>query len=152
MSLWPTSALPPPSSRPCNIYLCTTAISPHSLRPPSPATLNKNHPKHALPGQSLLPTFTSYAKLHSHSAGLPDDSTGQKRPLSGSDVLWALERATAQKSKKRIKDVSFTSGDPNTGPDKAPADCTNVRPLSIKTEWSIRLKRLEQRLQQLMDA
>lgn len=73
-------------------------------------------------------------------------------PLSGSHVLWALRRATAHKSKKKNKDVSFTSAAPNIGLDNPAADYSNVLPLSIKTEWNTRLKQLEQRLQQLTDA
>lgn len=160
MSLWATSALPPSSSRPDSIYICTAATSPKmsprifslAISPQQPPPVHTNHPKHTIPSKSLLTTSNSNAKHHSHSTDLPEDSTGQKRPLSGSDVIWALRRATAHKSKIKNKDVSFTPGAPNIGLDKPAADYTEVRPLSIKTEWSTRLKQLEQRLQQLKDA
>lgn len=162
MSWWATTAPPSSSSRssprPASIYICTAATSPKisrrifslaiSPQQPPPRT-HTNPPKHTVPGKSLHTTSNSNAKHHSQSH---DDSTGQKMPLSGSDVLWALRRATAHKSKKKNKDVSFTSAAPNIGLDNPAAEYTNVLPLSIKTEWNTRLKQLEQRLQQLTDA
>ncbi|XP_022757612.1 uncharacterized protein LOC111304877 [Durio zibethinus] len=70
------------------------------------------------------------------------------KEISGSDVLWALQRAAAQKKKaKRRKKGSAPSKGSHR--EKDGTDYGNVRPLQIKNEWSLKLDELEKRLQEL---
>ncbi|PSS26249.1 hypothetical protein CEY00_Acc07542 [Actinidia chinensis var. chinensis] len=81
----------------------------------------------------------------------------EKRQLSGSDVLLALQRATAQKLKKKKKPrdyQTFLSTPKNRGPiedEEDALDYSNARPICINSEWMTRLDELEKRLQELMD-
>ncbi|XP_022841469.1 uncharacterized protein LOC111365259 [Olea europaea var. sylvestris] len=80
----------------------------------------------------------------------------QKRQLSGADVLWALKRATAQKSKKKKdKRVTLPRDEifvrPKIEGSVDYSRVTSVRPLYIKSEWSDRLEELERQLQELID-
>ncbi|KAK8565651.1 hypothetical protein V6N13_020736 [Hibiscus sabdariffa] len=75
-----------------------------------------------------------------------------RKEISGSDVLWALQRAAAQKKKAKIKkkaSASTTSEDSRR--DKDSIDYSDVRPLEIKSEWSLKLEELEKRLQELQE-
>ncbi|XP_044493719.1 uncharacterized protein LOC123217042 [Mangifera indica] len=81
---------------------------------------------------------------------------GEGNQLSGSDVLWALQRAAVQKKKKHKKRRELKSA--GTGSDKEDADVddhdvdySNVKPLDIKSEWSVKLNELEKRLQELSE-
>ncbi|GLU00877.1 hypothetical protein SLE2022_182140 [Rubroshorea leprosula] len=70
------------------------------------------------------------------------------RDISGSDVLWALQRAAAQKKKlkkKKQKEPSPTA----RHMEKKTVDYSNVKPLQIKREWGVKLDQLEKRLKQL---
>ncbi|KAL2554793.1 uncharacterized protein Fot_08412 [Forsythia ovata] len=77
----------------------------------------------------------------------------QKRQLSGADVLWALQRATAQKSKKKKdkRDTISRDGKFAEREIEGTVDYSSVRPLCIKSEWSARLEELEGQLQELID-
>ncbi|XP_055808092.1 uncharacterized protein LOC129876633 [Solanum dulcamara] len=78
-----------------------------------------------------------------------------KKKLSGIDVLQALEKARAQKMKKKRngRDSSLLSSRKvteqrrnGTPEDEAVADYKIVRPLGIKEDWGSRLDELEKRL------
>ncbi|CAK9143637.1 unnamed protein product [Ilex paraguariensis] len=83
--------------------------------------------------------------------------------LSGSDVLWALQKATAQKNMKKKRGFSSASLSASTrsrsrGRNSAKdqenedsLDHGNVRPLCLKSDWSTRLHELDRRLQELID-
>ncbi|CAA3027299.1 uncharacterized protein LOC111373626 [Olea europaea var. sylvestris] len=83
----------------------------------------------------------------------PESKDEQKRQLSGADVLWALQRATAHKSKKKKDKRDTISGDGKfvEREIQGAVDYTSVRPLCIKTEWIARLEELERQLQELID-
>ncbi|KAJ4728037.1 Death domain associated protein [Melia azedarach] len=77
------------------------------------------------------------------------------KQLSGSDVLWALQRAAAmkrenKKSKKRreVSSANTYREDKNEDDD---VDYSNVKPLCIKAEWAAKLDDLEKRLQELSE-
>ncbi|OIS99412.1 PREDICTED: uncharacterized protein LOC109231809 [Nicotiana attenuata] len=90
-------------------------------------------------------------------------SKERETKLSGFDVLRALEKATAQKMKKKRKerDGSALSSRKGIGRGRGERredneelvdyDKESVRPLSIKVDWGTRLDELEKRLQQLLD-
>lgn len=90
-------------------------------------------------------------------------SKEREKKLSGLDVLRALEKATAQKMKKKRKerDGSALSSRKVIGRGRGERredneelvdyDKESVRPLSIKVDWGTRLDELEKRLQQLLD-
>ncbi|KAA8516219.1 hypothetical protein F0562_019398 [Nyssa sinensis] len=87
-------------------------------------------------------------------------SRNQERHLSGSDVLLALQRATAEKLKKKRGHYSSSTstGSKNRGrygteqEDEDNSNYSNVRPLCIKSSWSSRLDKLERQLQELIDS
>ncbi|KAE8699630.1 3-ketoacyl-CoA synthase 1 [Hibiscus syriacus] len=72
------------------------------------------------------------------------------KAISGSDVLWALQRAAAQKKKANRKKKGLTSS-PDSQREKDSIDYSDVRPFEIKSEWSPKLDELEKRLQQLQE-
>ncbi|KAF5731994.1 hypothetical protein HS088_TW18G00681 [Tripterygium wilfordii] len=81
----------------------------------------------------------------------------QSRQLKGLDVLWAMQKAAAEKNKlsggsgrknKRRKGLSSSEGSDREEDD---VDYSNVRPLCIKEEWGVRLDELEKRLQELSE-
>ncbi|GMI66737.1 hypothetical protein HRI_000343000 [Hibiscus trionum] len=72
------------------------------------------------------------------------------KEISGSDVLWALQRAAAQKKKAKVKKKGSTSSEASHR-EKESLDYSDVRPLEIKSEWSLKLDELEKRLQELED-
>ncbi|AEC10746.1 hypothetical protein AtNW77_Chr2g0269781 [Arabidopsis thaliana] len=79
--------------------------------------------------------------------------------ISGSDVLWAIQRATAQrkrtnagkkKTKNRLSGVELSSsaGEP-TGDNGV--DYSNVTPLRIKSDWGHRLEEFEKLLKEFQN-
>ncbi|KAL7259180.1 hypothetical protein ACSBR1_005140 [Camellia fascicularis] len=87
----------------------------------------------------------------------------EERELSGSDVLMALQRAAAQKiKKKRRRDYSSSKLVKNRGPSGTVQkegeeeetdtwDYSNARPICVKTDWTTRLDEFEKRLQEVVD-
>nr|XP_033513165.1 uncharacterized protein LOC117277857 [Nicotiana tomentosiformis] len=79
-------------------------------------------------------------------------SKEREKKLSGFDVLRALEKATAQKMKKRRKERDGRKGiGREDNEELADYGKESVRPFSIKVDWGTRLDELEKRLQQLLD-
>ncbi|KAH7578104.1 hypothetical protein ACOSP7_000750 [Xanthoceras sorbifolium] len=79
---------------------------------------------------------------------------GEGKQLSGSDVLWALQKAAAKKKTKNKKRRELSSADGHRGErddDEDVVDYSNVKPLCIKSEWAVKLDELETRLQELSD-
>ena len=90
---------------------------------------------------------------------LDQEEVGGGRQLSGSDVLWALQRAAAappQKKKmtgskkKKKRGSSPVCGNRDSSPEDS-LDYSNVKPLCMKDDWGSRLDDLERRLQELSD-
>ncbi|WJX85762.1 hypothetical protein P8452_68168 [Trifolium repens] len=76
--------------------------------------------------------------------------SNSKQQISGSDVLWALQRASGRKKimmKKKKKEVE-SGRDSETCVDYT---YTNVRPLCINDHWGPKLDDLENRLRHLSD-
>ncbi|KAI3444354.1 hypothetical protein Pfo_001019 [Paulownia fortunei] len=77
----------------------------------------------------------------------------QLRQLSGADVLTALQRATAQKAKrkkeKRVTATGSKSRNNAARENQGTPYFSNVRPLCILPEWSNRLEELERILEEL---
>eukprot|EP00257_Ricinus_communis_P021784 XP_015581341.1 uncharacterized protein LOC8266306 [Ricinus communis] len=79
--------------------------------------------------------------------------------LSGIDVLWAMQKAAAEKNRtsnskrNRKRDgLISASGQKEKEKEKDAVDYSNVRPLCIKSDWGPRLDRLEKRLNELSGA
>ncbi|KAJ7963440.1 Death domain associated protein [Quillaja saponaria] len=68
--------------------------------------------------------------------------------INGSDVLWALQRATANKKKKQKR--KGTSSVVSHGEENG-VDYSNVRPLCIKSDWGPKLDDFEKRLQEISE-
>ncbi|KAK8693664.1 hypothetical protein V6N13_071237 [Hibiscus sabdariffa] len=105
--------------------------------------------KHRPLGLSQFPINVS---ANSRLRGKPAASNPKQedgKEISGSDVLWALQRAAAQKKKEKIKKKALTSSEVSHR-EKNSIDYTDVRPLEIKSEWTLKLEELEKRLQHLL--
>ncbi|KAF3439800.1 hypothetical protein FNV43_RR18078 [Rhamnella rubrinervis] len=82
----------------------------------------------------------------------PDDEE-DGRQISGSDVLWALQKAAAHKKKKKKnkKKMNKIRKGPSSQDEEVAMDYSNIRPLCIKSDWGGRLDELEKRLQELSE-
>ncbi|KAK3194536.1 hypothetical protein Dsin_025846 [Dipteronia sinensis] len=85
-------------------------------------------------------------------------SNSDPKQLTGSDVLWALQKASsAKKKKKNRKRRELSSADSHREEDEDDddgddvVDYSNVKPLSINSDWAVKLHELEKRLQELSD-
>ncbi|XP_028752297.1 uncharacterized protein LOC114712014 isoform X2 [Neltuma alba] len=82
-------------------------------------------------------------------------TTLQSNPpqISGSDVLWALQRASERKKKKKKQRRDEESSPVSSRREDADGnvDYANVRPLRIKSEWGDKLDDLEKHLRELSD-
>ncbi|CAN8286013.1 unnamed protein product [Cochlearia groenlandica] len=85
----------------------------------------------------------------------------KEKEISGSDVLWAIQRAAAQKkqrsnadekttTKKKITSVELLSTVGESTEDNG-VDYSNVRPLNIKSDWGQRLDEFEKLLKEFHD-
>ncbi|KFK37439.1 hypothetical protein AALP_AA4G257100 [Arabis alpina] len=82
----------------------------------------------------------------------------KEKEITGSDVLWAIQRATAQKKKsigdkrkkKKITGVVESSSTVECTGDNG-VNYSNVTPLKIKSDWGQRLEEYEKVLKELQD-
>ncbi|XP_068636145.1 uncharacterized protein [Aristolochia californica] len=82
------------------------------------------------------------------SNAVANNSTGDERSLSGSDILLALQKAAVQKSRKRSRGKPRgMAGVTDEGEDVS--DYSNVRQLNIRNDWAARLDELERDLEEL---
>jgi hypothetical protein len=82
--------------------------------------------------------------------------SNSKQQISGSDVLWALQRASGRKKiMKKKKELEHERGRDSSSAvsrmDETCVDYTNVRPLCINDHWGPKLDDLENRLRHLSD-
>jgi hypothetical protein len=91
--------------------------------------------------------------------GTTNLESNSKQQISGSDVLWALQRASGRKKimmkKKKKKELEHERGRDSSSAvsrmDETCVDYTNVRPLCINDHWGPKLDHLENRLRHLSD-
>ncbi|CAA7044340.1 unnamed protein product [Microthlaspi erraticum] len=92
----------------------------------------------------------------------PSKPISKEKQMSGSDVLWAIQRATAQRKrstadkqrKKKITSVELSSSAAESSEDNGGSnavDYSNVRPLRIKSDWGHRLEEFEKILKEFQD-
>ncbi|GAU13696.1 hypothetical protein TSUD_348000 [Trifolium subterraneum] len=79
--------------------------------------------------------------------------SNSKHQISGSDVLWALQRANNRKkiTKKKEHQRGRESSSTVSRMEQTSVDYTNVRPLCINDHWGPKLDELENRLRDLSD-
>lgn len=111
-------------------------------------------------GRSILTKLKSNPKPASFIA-VPQKKQKQdevSRQISGSEVLFAMQKAAAKKSKESRKKKTNTRGGPEVlssvgryreEEEEDDVDYSKVRPLSVKSDWGTRLDELEMRLQEL---
>ncbi|KMT20225.1 hypothetical protein BVRB_1g002290 [Beta vulgaris subsp. vulgaris] len=78
-----------------------------------------------------------------------EEQPNKGKEISGSDILWAMQRASAKKTNTKKKQKKKGSGDfkrENNG--KKVVDFDKIRPLTVKSDWATRLDDLEKRLQE----
>lgn len=81
---------------------------------------------------------------------------GKGAQISGSDVLWALQRASARKEEEKKKKKRQRRGEEELSSvrsrgQESGVDDANVRSLCIKSEWGDKLDELEKRLRELSE-
>ncbi|XP_058738804.1 uncharacterized protein LOC131610774 [Vicia villosa] len=92
---------------------------------------------------------------HTLTANLESNSKPEKQQMNGSDVLWALQRATTRKkiiknNKKKERDRGRDSSSAVSSMEENSMDY-HVRPLCINDNWGTKLDELENRLRDLSD-
>lgn len=88
----------------------------------------------------------------------PSKPIPKEKEISGSDVLWAIQRATAQRKRtnagkkkmKKIRGVELSSSAGESTEDNG-VDYSNVAPLRIKSDWGHRLEEFEKLLKEFQD-
>ncbi|KAG2309719.1 hypothetical protein Bca4012_081314 [Brassica carinata] len=86
----------------------------------------------------------------------PNKPVPDEKEISGSDVLLAIQRATAQRKrsngdkKKKIRGMELLSTAGESTGDNG-VDYSNVRPLMIKNDWGHRLDEFEKLLKEFQD-
>ncbi|AES82816.1 hypothetical protein MtrunA17_Chr7g0276211 [Medicago truncatula] len=76
-------------------------------------------------------------------------SKQEKQEISGSDVLWALQKRVSTSRKKKKKKESSSSSAPSRMEEIHVDYYTDVRPLCINDYWGPKLDQLEKRLRHL---
>ncbi|KAK9064389.1 hypothetical protein SSX86_015771 [Deinandra increscens subsp. villosa] len=86
--------------------------------------------------------------------GDPDVYSSNSEKISGSAVLLALQKASAQKTSKKIKEKKSKNVKEDEGNRRKQGDLVDdfvdVKPLCIKSDWKDRLDELETQLHQLI--
>lgn len=88
----------------------------------------------------------------------PSKQIPKEKEISGSDVLWAIQRATAQRNRtnagkkktKKIRGVELSSSAGESTGDNG-VDYSNVRPLRIKSDWGHKLEQFEKLLKEFQN-
>ncbi|KAF8106959.1 hypothetical protein N665_0129s0028 [Sinapis alba] len=88
----------------------------------------------------------------------PNKPIPKEKEITGADVLWAIQRATAQRKrsnadrmkKKKMRSVELLSSASKSTGDNG-VDYINVRPLRIKSDWGQRVDEFEKLLKNLQD-
>ncbi|WZY91371.1 hypothetical protein YC2023_063700 [Brassica napus] len=89
----------------------------------------------------------------------PSKPIPKEREITGSDVLWAIQRATAQRNKskadrmkkKKIRSVELSSSSASKSTGDSGLDYLNVKALTIKNDWGQRLDEYDKLLKNLQD-
>ncbi|XP_062091308.1 uncharacterized protein LOC133797429 [Humulus lupulus] len=125
-------------------------------------------------GRTILTALQSNPKpiTTTSTASIPNPNPMLKREekkeedgkqISGSDVLWAMQKAAAKKNrvsgkskskKKKMMMIMSREGLSSVSghrEEELAGDYSNVRPLCIKTEWGPKLDELEKSLQELYE-
>ncbi|MED6173273.1 hypothetical protein PIB30_057796 [Stylosanthes scabra] len=116
-------------------------------------------PKHATSSYSLgAPSSVPQAQQRRLAIAQTEQGPKKEVEMNGSDILRALQKASASKRKsknKNKKGVSSSSSSSVETPKEQSStnsDCTKVRPLCIKPHWPAKLDELDKRLRELSDA
>ncbi|WZZ48021.1 hypothetical protein YC2023_048128 [Brassica napus] len=89
----------------------------------------------------------------------PSKPIPKEREITGSDVLWAIQRATAQRNrskadrmkKKKMRSVELSSSSASKSTGDNGVDYFNVKALTIKNDWGQRLDEFDKLLKDLQD-
>ncbi|XP_061372859.1 uncharacterized protein LOC133315281 [Gastrolobium bilobum] len=145
-------------TRPCNLV-----ISKHATpfnKPVVPSVSATSLPRRPLPdvsttqqaeelGHTLLGTLQSNPLPIPKQQQQQQKQEGREAQIRGSDVLWALQRASAHKKKKNKQEQRRGSSSAVSRMEESAADYSNVRPLCINNHWGAKLDDLEKRLCEL---
>lgn len=152
--MWATSIGSPPG--PCHSLIPKPTKPPLRLSPFAiSVSFNTEPPDQDVggSGQTILTAIDSNTKP-TNPIEKQEEGEEEGRQISGSDVLWAMQKAAAHKNrasgmktknkKKKRKGLSSSHVE-----EEVAMDFSNVRPLIINSEWGGRLDELEKRLQEL---
>ncbi|KAL2893393.1 Enolase [Bienertia sinuspersici] len=138
ISFTPFSKLPQlPSNTPSTLQLRHT--NPH----PPITTLFASIQDTGGLGQALLNTLEP--------GPTQEEKPNKGNEISGSDILRALQKASAKKANNKKQNKKKGSSElkrKNNNIEKKVVDFDKVRPITIKSDWATRLTELEKRLQE----
>ncbi|KAG9445166.1 hypothetical protein H6P81_016506 [Aristolochia fimbriata] len=137
-TLLASQLLPVPSR--CPIIVSGELHRQSGRRPPTPLTAVVRSDRFQRPE----------TRVRLNDSGTTENSTGDDRSLSGSDILLALQKAAVRKSRRRKRNREKPRG--VAGAADAGGDVTdyrNVRPINIREGWAARLDELEKAVEEL---
>ncbi|XP_010518350.1 PREDICTED: uncharacterized protein LOC104793651 [Camelina sativa] len=153
-----------PAAMPVQLLRGRTGATIVGSSQPPPRNYEGNHRRFInIPTKSQTPESESVGGLGKKILLRTGDSNPSKpipKEISGSDVLWAIQRATAQKKrtnagkkkkkKKLIRGVELSSSaGESTGYNGV--DYSNVTPLRINSDWGHRLVEFEKLLNEFQN-
>lgn len=134
-----------PISKP---YKPTATAQPHRRRSESDAVTDRR-------AGELGRAIVSTAAVRSNPRRREREREGEGGAISGSDVLRALQRASARKEKMKEKrgeeELSSARSHREDNGVVVDHEIENVRPLCVKNEWRDQLDELEKRLRELSE-
>lgn len=102
-------------------------------------------------GQAVLSTLKSGPSTGSNPSKKvqQEEQPNKGKEISGSDILRALQKASAKKASTKKQHKKNGSGDLKREKNgKKVVDYDKVRPITVKSDWATRLNDLEKRLQE----
>ncbi|KAI9076800.1 hypothetical protein K1719_041216 [Acacia pycnantha] len=142
----------PPPPPPSHLLVSNPKQYPAAVRPNRRRSLTALQNDSVSPGRVGELGHTLVSTLESSPGRRQQGREGAQ--ISGSDVLWALQRASERKKKKKKQRREEESSSPVSGRREdldSNVDYANVRPLRVKSEWGDQLDDLEKRLRHLSE-
>ncbi|CAL1411690.1 unnamed protein product [Linum trigynum] len=127
-------------------------VSPTKLLKPTVPTKPAAFPATAFAAPRRRSSFAVPAKAQeTEDTTAGDEKQGTPNQLRGLDVLLAMQKVAAVKSKvkNRKRSGQLRESPAAPGDEEAQADYSNVRPVRVKKEWKAKLDDLESRLRRL---
>ncbi|KAL6126365.1 hypothetical protein ACLB2K_074416 [Fragaria x ananassa] len=155
--MWASLYLSPPP--PLHPLIPKPRLTPLPLTVVSAKSRPQPDPDFGVLGRSILTRLKSNPNPKPTNINVPKQKRQKQeessRHISGSEVLFAMQRAAAkkrketQKKKTKIVGEGLSSAGRNREEEEDGVDYSKVRPLCLKCDWGRRLNELEMRLHEL---